>query len=175
MVTSVSLVGECASHEFRSAGKYTYFTTYFIPPDMISGKLCLMQVRSASVLTKSLTDKTDQVNGFVTLSWKQPNSFSSVFDETSLGNIYGSDYRECRVPAGSQNSIVAEVFTIPNSHDTQVMHGVSEFPRCLVQIPNGPEVLEVGFFPNTLTNDSLYDIAAESISLLLEIQAFEAD
>lgn len=172
MVTTVSISGQPSTSETLYGGKYQYFEIYFNPPDTIAGRLCRLEVKTCTAITTGLKTSAEDFSCFVMLDWTQPNSFSSIFDEIRNGS---NTARLGKVP-GLNNRVVSHLICFPDGTDYTLMRPHTDSAKCMVQIPEGPHVLQIGVFKNqTISVVDVHDININNLALTMEIQPFEED
>lgn len=123
--------------EFNTGNWQCSFDIYFTPPEPVSGQSCYLQVRHCSIMEEVDEGSTVPESTYlVSFDWRQPNSFASIYDEINIGTNYrkGFGFKQ----SNPYNNVVA----IVNRRTLELPANV-EFPRVLVDIPEGPHTLKI--------------------------------
>lgn len=142
------------------------FDVTFIPPDFISGKSCLLQVHTASVMYTTYPDhpRNEECVFLFKLSWRQPNSYMSVYDEFYKPD---AEHRQGKVVAGNYNTCVAATVS--------GMQNQGGFAPAMVDIPQGPHTLHVSvqqITPNRPQEDFPY-LPIDNITITATLTPFQ--
>jgi len=145
------------------------YTASFTPPANISGRSCYLKVVSVAVTFSGEEDLSDFSTFFVTMDLPQPFSFASI--NNALGQATITDKR--LVTRDSRNQVVGLYYTGGVQGDAGGYSNASPFqyPRILVEIPDGPQYVKIGLHESTGTMTT--DVS--QLTVLCEITAIDSE
>lgn len=158
--------------EATVSDNHVEFTTSFLPPSPVSGRSCYMKVTNVAAMQEEDVALDQFCTYYVTMNLYQPLSFASVND-----TVFQAAFADGRlVHKQSRNQIVGIISTGGVTTSGANAGGLStqvqaNFPRILVEIPDGPQYVRVGLYKaaGNITN------ALDQLSVMFELTANDMD
>lgn len=156
MATATVLLSSPAALE----SGHVEFTTSFTPPSNVSGRSCYLKVTNVSVSTPTLgtADFPLGTTYFVTMDIPQVFSYSSVNNPI----LPATTITDSRIVLKNNRNIVVGLVTSAYGDVTDnvsaIFSSTSQFPRILVEIPDGPQYIKVGLWAGVGAMTSAVDL-----------------
>lgn len=161
------------SGEAFNNGGHSEFQTTFIPPINCSGRSCYLKVTNIAAMVAQSTTLAQFVTFFITMDFSQPFSYGSI-NNTLLPVPAVNDNR--LVEKDRRNQVVAMfqtggIGTNAGNAGGYTLTSQTNFPRILVEIPDGPQTVTVGLWKAYGSQGQ----ALNQLSVMFELTPIDTD